>query len=123
MGFIGTLDKIIFEIQHGILEIIQFILSDKHLDGAGWSLRHFLDKFKQRHFHSPSNEVIFKLHAGVKKSHFGNFSDRAVLDFIFFIFFFAFLLWAKLEKAYSFRDQFSKIPVCNVLSVNDTCLK
>jgi hypothetical protein len=45
------------------------------LVGAGWSLRHFLDKFKQWHFHSASNEV--KLHAGVKNCHFGNFSDRA----------------------------------------------
>ena len=84
--------KIIFETRRGILEIIQFILTDKHLDGAerswteldgaGRSLRHILDKFKQWHFHSPSNEVIWlekkiKLHAGVKKCHFGNFSDRA----------------------------------------------
>jgi hypothetical protein len=43
----------------GILEIIQFILSDKHLDGAGWSLRHFLDKVKEWHFNSTSNEVIW----------------------------------------------------------------
>ena len=42
--------------QGGILEIIQIILSDKHLDGAGQSLRHFLDKFKQWYFHSPSND-------------------------------------------------------------------
>ena len=34
----------------GILEIIQFILSDKHLDGAGWNLRHFLKKLKEWHF-------------------------------------------------------------------------
>ena len=27
----------------GILEILQFILSDKNLDGAGRSLRHILD--------------------------------------------------------------------------------
>ena len=26
---------------------------------AGWSLKHFLDKFKQWHFHSSSNEVIW----------------------------------------------------------------
>ena len=45
--------------KQGILEIIQFILSDKHLDGAGRSLRHFLDEFKHWHFHSPSNEVIW----------------------------------------------------------------
>ena len=30
--------------------MIQFILSDKHLDGAGQSLRHFLDKVKEWHF-------------------------------------------------------------------------
>ena len=28
------------------------------MDRAEWSLRHFLDKFKQWHFHSPSYEVI-----------------------------------------------------------------
>jgi hypothetical protein len=39
--------------------MILFIPSDNHLDGAGQSLRHFLDKFKQWHFHSPSNEVIW----------------------------------------------------------------
>jgi hypothetical protein len=69
------------EIQQGILEIIQFILSDKHLDGAGRSLRHFLDKYKQWHIHSSSNEVIWlkkiKLNAGGKKCHFSNFSDMA----------------------------------------------
>ena len=32
---------------------------DKHLDGAGWSLRHFLDKVKEWHFNSTSNEVIW----------------------------------------------------------------
>ena len=35
------------------------IHSDKHLEGAGRSLRHFLDEFKQWHFHIPSNEVIW----------------------------------------------------------------
>ena len=52
------LTKIIFEILWGILEIIQFILSDKHLDGACRSLGHFLDKVRKWHFHSTSNEVI-----------------------------------------------------------------
>ena len=37
----------------------KFILSDKHLDGAGRSLRHFLDKVKEWHFNSTSNEVIW----------------------------------------------------------------
>ena len=40
------------------LEIIQFILSDKHLDGACRSLGHFLDKVRKWHFHSTSNKVI-----------------------------------------------------------------
>ena len=48
----------IFDILWGILEIIQFILSDKHLDGGGQSLRHFLDKVKECHFNSTSNEFI-----------------------------------------------------------------
>ena len=52
-------EKRIFEILRGILEIIQFILSDKHLDGAGRSLRHYLDKVRKWHFHSTSNEVIW----------------------------------------------------------------
>jgi hypothetical protein len=43
----------------GIVEIIQFILSDKHLDGVGRSLRRFLDKVKEWHFDSTSNEVIW----------------------------------------------------------------
>ena len=77
----SSLIGMIIEIQSGILEKIQFILSANYLDRAGWSLRHFLNKFKQWHFHSPSNEVIYfkkiKLHAGVKKRHFGNFSARA----------------------------------------------
>ena len=38
--------------------MIQFILSDKHLDGAGQSLRHILDKVKLWHFHITSNEVM-----------------------------------------------------------------
>ena len=29
------------------------------MDGAGRNSRHFLNKFKQWHFHSPSNEVIW----------------------------------------------------------------
>ena len=37
----------------------QFILSHKHLDRAGRSLRHFLDKVKEWHFNSTSNEVIW----------------------------------------------------------------
>ena len=44
--FIGTITKRIFEILWGILEIIQFILSNKHLDGAGQSLRIFWKKSK-----------------------------------------------------------------------------
>ena len=39
--------------------MIQFILSDKYLNGAGRSLRHFLDKVKEWHFNSTSNEVIW----------------------------------------------------------------
>ena len=54
-----TLNKQKFEILWGILEIIQFILSDKHLDGAGQSLRHILDEIKEWHFHSTSNKVIW----------------------------------------------------------------
>ena len=61
--------------------MIQFILSDKHLDGAGQSLKHFLDKIKYWHFHSTSIEVIwpqkFKFHARIKTCHFGNFTERA----------------------------------------------
>jgi hypothetical protein len=51
--------KRIFEILRWILEIIQSILSDKHLDEAEWSLRHFLNKVKEWHFNSTSNEVIW----------------------------------------------------------------
>ena len=50
--------KRIFEILWGIVEIIQFILSAMQLDGARQSLRHFLDKVKEWHFNSTSNEVI-----------------------------------------------------------------
>ena len=42
--------------------IIQFIFSDKRLDGAGrsWTeLRHFLEEVKEWHFNSTSNEVIW----------------------------------------------------------------
>ena len=43
----------------------------KHMDRAGRSLRHFLDKVKEWHFNSTSNEVIwpkkFKFHAWIKK--------------------------------------------------------
>ena len=50
---------------------------DMHMDGV----RHILDKITKWHFNSTSNEVIWpkkiKLQAGVKKCHFGNFSDRA----------------------------------------------
>ena len=49
----------IFVILWGIFVIIQFILSDKHLDRAGWSLRHNLNKVKQWHLHSTSNEAIW----------------------------------------------------------------
>ena len=51
--------KLFFEIHRGIPEIIQFILSEQHLDRAGRSLRHFLDKVRKWHFHSTSNEVIW----------------------------------------------------------------
>ena len=63
----------------GTFKIIQFILSDKHLDRAGPSMRHIFDKVKQRHFHSTSNEVTWPknfsmyMRAGVKKCHFGQF--------------------------------------------------
>ena len=40
--------------------LIPFILSDKDLDGAEQSLRHFLDKFIQWHFHTSSKEVCLK---------------------------------------------------------------
>ena len=57
-----------------------FIRMDKHLDGA-WGLRHIMNKISQWHFHSISNEGIWykkiKLHARIKKSHFGNFSKTA----------------------------------------------
>ena len=53
-ALLGIHRKIVFEIQQRILEKILFILSDKHLDRAGQSLRLFLNKFKQWHFHSPS---------------------------------------------------------------------
>ena len=47
----------------------------------GRSLGHFWEKITQWHFHSTSKEDIwpkkFKFHAGVKKCHFGNFSERA----------------------------------------------
>ena len=36
--------KRIFEIHRGILEIIQFILSDKYMDRPGQGLRHFFSK-------------------------------------------------------------------------------
>ena len=39
--------------------MIQFILSDKHLDGAGRSLRYFLDKVKEWHFNSTSIKLIW----------------------------------------------------------------
>ena len=55
----SSLIGMIIEIQSGILEKIQFILSANYLDRAGWSLRHFLNKFKQWHFQSPSNELIW----------------------------------------------------------------
>ena len=42
-----------------ILEIIPLILAEKQLDGAGGSLRQFLDEFKEWHNPSPSNEVIW----------------------------------------------------------------
>ena len=63
--------------------MIQFILSEKHSDKAGQSLRHILDKVKLWHFHITSNEVMRPkkisnyIHAGAKKCHFGKFSDRA----------------------------------------------
>jgi hypothetical protein len=39
--------------------MIQFILSDKHLARAGWSLIRILDKVKLWHFHITSNEVMW----------------------------------------------------------------
>ena len=71
--------KRFFEIQRGILD--RDILSDKHLDGAGRSLRIFWinsnnDTFIALQMKSFGSKKI-KLHAGVKKCHFGNFSDRA----------------------------------------------
>ena len=118
----------IFEIQRGILKIIQLILSDKHLDGAGQSLRYFLDKFKQWHFHSSSNEVIWlkkisNYMQGLKSAILAIFSDRARMAVpcqygpqeSLVGFQKLFLLWvpmnsqqcwkAKLERAYSFRVQ------------------
>ena len=43
----------------GFLRQSNFILSDKPLDGAIWSLRYFLDKFKQSQFQQSSNEIIW----------------------------------------------------------------
>jgi hypothetical protein len=77
--------KRFFQIQQGILEIIQFIQYiplEKHLDGA-W------DTFgKKNHLMALSQCIkrrylaqnFFKFHAGVKKCHFGNFSVRAGMD-------------------------------------------
>ena len=45
------------------------------MDGAGWSLRHFLEKFKERHFNSTSNEVIW--HPKISNSMHG--SKSAIL--------------------------------------------
>ena len=42
-----------------LIEIIQLILLDKDLDGAGHSLRHILDKVNRWHFHITSNEVMW----------------------------------------------------------------
>ena len=50
----------------GIIEIIQFLLSDKHLDGAGRSLRHTLDKVKLWHFHITSKfQIICRLKSAI----------------------------------------------------------
>ena len=47
------------------------------LDGVRQSLRHFLDKIKQWHLHSPLAQKKFNLRAVVEKCQFSNFSDRA----------------------------------------------
>ena len=48
------------------------------------------------------------LHAGLKKCHFGNFSDWALGSYEFLA-----ICWkAKLERAYSYRVQSGKITVC-----------
>ena len=71
--------KSIFQIQRGILEIIQFIHMEKHLDGPcdtfvkrnhSMALSQYI---KRRHL----VQTIFKFHREVKKCHFGNFSERA----------------------------------------------
>ena len=70
-----------FEILWGIVETIQFTLSDKHLDGAGRSPRYFLDKFKEWHIlvlqmmsfdYKKSNYM-----QGLKNAILAIFSDRA----------------------------------------------
>ena len=55
--------------------MIQFILSDKHLDRAGQSRRHFLDKVKEWHINSTSYEVIWPK----KISNFMHGSKSAIL--------------------------------------------
>ena len=50
--------KIIFEISRGKLEIFQFILLDKDMDGTGQSLRHFLSKNMLEVLHNIQLEVI-----------------------------------------------------------------
>ena len=80
-------------------------------------------------------QTIFKLHAGVKKCHFGQ-DGRALLvwpsriprwisKILFALGSYEFLamLEGKNRKGLLFRVQSGKITVCNVLSVNDTCLK
>ena len=50
-------------------DIIQFILSDRHLDRAWQSLRHILDKVKQWHFHITSNTFMWpKYMQGLKRA-------------------------------------------------------
>ena len=76
---IHTQDLKTKRIQRGILEIIQFIHMEKHLDGPcdtfvkrnhSMALSQYI---KRRHL----VQTIFKFHREVKKCHFGNFSERA----------------------------------------------
>ena len=73
---------LIFQIHPGILEIIQviqFVHLEKHLDGA-WdtfgktSLNDTFTVHEKKTFGPKKNS---NFHAGVKKCHFGNFSERA----------------------------------------------
>ena len=70
--------KRIFQIQPGILQIIQFIHLEMHLDGAWdtfgkWHSMALSQYIKRKHL----AQKFFEFHAEVKKCHFGNFSERA----------------------------------------------